>query len=111
MNSLPGTGVTRSQRSLVRIARCKQEEQLGLKRIGILEFVDEDSFEPLLEVPPHGGVIVNEITRAQQQIEEVESAFPLLEQFVMIDTLEQIGVQQRRQVGVGANAGTRRAPA
>ena len=103
MKSLPGTGVDVLPARLVRIARRQQQQQLRLQRIGVLELVHEDPLEPLLEVPPHRRVVAHEVARAQQQVEEVERALARLSASYSIDASEQLGVQQRRQVGVGAH--------
>ena len=47
-------------------------------------------------------VPVHQVARAQQQIEEVERALARLQRLVAVDASEQLLVQQRRQVGVGA---------
>ena len=84
MNSLPRVGTT-SARRVRGIVGGEQQEQLGLQRIGILEFVDEEVREALLKRRAHGGVIANQIPRPQQQIEEVERAEPRLRGLVAID--------------------------
>ncbi len=107
MKSLPGTGVTCSQSRLARIVRREQQQQLRLQRIGVLELVDEDAREALLEVPPHLAVVANQVARAEQQVEEVERAFARLERARSASThAQQLAVQQRGEVGVGAQPGT-----
>ncbi len=60
------------------VGRRKQQQQLGLERIGILELVDEDPLEALLEMPPHLRIVPDQVARAEQQVEEVERAARVL---------------------------------
>src|SRR5262245_23172443 len=47
-------------------------------------------------------VVANEVARMQQKVEEIERALAGLEPLIPIDTLEELVVQQCRQIGVGA---------
>ena len=101
MNSLPGTGVMRAPVALGRIVGGQQQEDLGLQRIGVLEFVDEEMGEARLKRPPHARMRREQIARAQQQIDEVERAGAALERFVAVDDIAQLVVQQRGEIAVG----------
>ena len=50
---------------------------------------------------PHPGIVSNQIARAEQQVEEIERAFALLQRLVPIDARQQFAVQQRREIRVG----------
>src|SRR6266545_2742081 len=100
---LAGNGDDMLPASLTGIGRGQQQEELGLERIGILELVHENPREPGLKMPPHHPIVVDQITRAQQQVEEVERAFARLELRVALHASPQLGVQQRCKVGVGTD--------
>src|SRR5215204_1378696 len=85
---------------LAGIRRSQEQEDFRLQRIGVLEFVHEQTAEAGLKVVPDGGVVANQVARVQQQIEKVERAFARLEKPMAIDALEQLFVQQRREVRV-----------
>ena len=85
---------------LVGIVRRQQQQQLRLQRVRILEFVDEDPRVASLEVAPRAGVVPDEITGPQQQIEKVQGAAGRLELLVARDRLSQLPLQAGHQVGV-----------
>jgi len=89
---------------LLRIRGREQQEDLGLERIGILEFVDEDVRESRLETAADAGVAGDQVAGFQQQIEEVERTGPGLQRFVAGDGARQLGLQRRREVRVGVEA-------
>ena len=79
MNSLPGTRARSEPVGLGGIVGCEQQQDFGLQRVGVLEFVDEDMGEALLQLGAHGGVVAHEVARGQQQIEKIEAAGALLQ--------------------------------
>ncbi len=79
MNSLPRTGDTRRQSVSAGSLGGEQQEQLGLERIGVLKLVHENAGEARLEVLPHGGVVTNQTSGADQQVEKVERALARLQ--------------------------------
>jgi hypothetical protein len=87
---------------LTRILRRQEQEQLRLQRIGVLEFVHEETSETGLKVISYRRVFANEVACVQQQVEEIERALSGLEPLIPIDTLEEFVVQECRQIGVGA---------
>ena len=100
MNNLPRVGTTSRQTRSAGIFGREQQQQLGLQRVGILEFVDEQMREPLLKRGPHLVMIAHQIARADQQIEEIERTEPRLRHFIAIDRLPQFALQQRREIRV-----------
>ena len=51
---------------------CEQRNDLGLDLIRILEFVDQQRLEMILVMPPDTVMFFQQVTRAQQQVVEVE---------------------------------------
>jgi len=70
----------------------KQQEDLRLQRIGVLELVDEQVSEATLEVGAHGRDVAQEIARAHQQVDEVERAGIAFELFVTVERAAQLDV-------------------
>src|SRR5439155_9932688 len=87
--------------ALGRIVGREQEQDLRLQRIRVLELVDQEMGEPPLQVAADGGVAADEITGAQQEVEEVEAAGALLQPLVILDHRPQLVAQPRRQVRTG----------
>ena len=56
----------------VGIVGGEQQQDLGLERIGVLEFVDEEMREARLKSASHLRMSRQQIARAQQQIDEIE---------------------------------------
>ena len=56
----------------------KQQQQLRLEWIGILKFVDENAPEAFLKVAPHVVIVLDQVARTDEQVEEVQRAFALL---------------------------------
>ncbi len=56
------------------IRRAEPHDHLGLQRVRILEFVDEDAAVLALEVAPHLRVVAHEVARPDQQIVEIRLA-------------------------------------
>ena len=67
---------------LARYVVGEQEQNLGLDGIGVLKFVDEDARELRLEMASHVGVVLDEISRAREEIGEVERAGRSLQRLV-----------------------------
>ncbi len=76
-------------------------QQVGLKRIGVLELVDENEAEAGLKLAAHRRHIADQVARADQQVEKVERAGACLPRLELLDAGRQLVVQQRRHVGVG----------
>ena len=94
----------RSPVGLLGILRSEQHQDLGLKRIRVLELVDEEMGEASLQVATHGCVVAEQVAGAQQQVDEVEAArVPLLALVVLHHRL-QLGLKAGRQIGVGVDA-------
>ena len=55
------------------IIGSEKQQDLGLEWIGILELVDKVVREALLQLGPYALVVTNEITRLDQEIEEIEA--------------------------------------
>ncbi len=72
-----------------------------MERICVLKFVHENPGEPLLEVPPHRGIVTKQISCADQQIEKVERALASFQPFVFVDASEQLLVEGGCQICVG----------
>ena len=89
---------------LVVVVGGKQQQDLGLQRIRVLEFVDEDALEARLKPEPHAGAVAHQIAREEEEIEEVERAGASLQLIVAVDGPAQIPLQQRRQVRVREHA-------
>ena len=82
----------------------QQQQDFGLERVGILEFVDEKVAEALLEVFPYRLLILNQISRANQQVHEVQLALPPLALVVLVHQAGHLFAKLGRQVGIGAAA-------
>ena len=65
-----------------RRALREAQDHLELERVGVLELVDQEVPDPALEVPPHVRPVTHEVSRPQEQVEEVEAARPLLGEVV-----------------------------
>src|SRR6185369_4350888 len=50
----------------IRIVRGEQHQQLGLKRVGVLEFIDEDVCESFLKIFSNLSIVSNQFTCLQQ---------------------------------------------
>ena len=79
----------------------KQQQNLGLERIRVLEFVDEQMRETRLEPSPYRLVAFDQSAGLEQQVEEVERAGAGFQVFVAIDRPLQLLLQARREVRVG----------
>ena len=66
---------------------------LGLQWVGVLKLVDEDVREPLLQVRPHRSVIAQEITRSDEEVDEVQLADAPLEILVAFDGMPELPLQ------------------
>ena len=53
---------------LVHVLAGEIEEDLGLQRIGVLKFIDQQVGEALLEVAAHYGVIAQHVARADEEV-------------------------------------------
>jgi hypothetical protein len=85
----------------VRIRRRQEQQELGLERIGVLELVHEDVRQPPLQIGAHVRAVAHEVAGAQQEVEKIERRRARLQRLVTIDRLEELGMEQRREVGVG----------
>ena len=97
---LAGPGRHLAPVTLIGIARRQQQQDLGLQRIGVLELVDEDARVALLRVAADAVMVVDQVPRLQQQIDEVEAPRLDLQPVVALDGIAQLHLQVRRQVGV-----------
>ena len=86
---------------LSRITGGQQQQNLGLQRIGVLELIDEDSFEALLKARPHLRIIPDEISCLEQKVEKVESAGLGFCGFIRNHTVAQIAAQRGGEIGIG----------
>ena len=82
MNRAPARSTLSCQRAARRLGG-DPEEDLGLDRIGVLEFVDEDVAVASPERAPHGVVLAHERARLFQQIVEVEDGGGALERGIV----------------------------
>src|SRR5262249_46615841 len=89
-----------------RIVRREQKEDLRLKRVGVLELVDEEMRDALLKLVTDRSVVQQEIARADEQIQEVELSRSRLEILVAADETAagglapQLAEEKRREVGI-----------
>ena len=73
------------------VRRAGQEHHdLGLQRVGILELVDEQVRQPFAERPPDLGIVAQQVTRAQQQVHEIQRAFGRLQGLVPLEAGAQV---------------------
>ena len=82
------------------LVRRQHPQQVGLQRIGVLEFVHQDEAEPALKLVADVRHVAHEVARADQQIEEIERPGAHLSLLVAIDARLQLAVQQRGEIGV-----------
>ena len=68
--------------------------------IGVLELVDQDELKALLKRDADRRAIAHQIACANQEVEKVERAGPVLAVFVASDAILQLGVDERGEVGV-----------
>jgi hypothetical protein len=59
---------------LSRIVGGEQEEDLGLKRIGVLKLVDKKMREAVLQLRSHASIIANKVACFDKQIEKIQTA-------------------------------------
>ena len=98
---MPGTGLTFRQSASIGIVRGEQQQDLGLQRIGVLEFVDEDAREAVAGSSSRASRLSRiEIARLEQEIEEVDDARLGLGAGVAIDEAAEVALQERGEVGV-----------
>jgi hypothetical protein len=102
MKSFPATGVVLLPARLDGIVGGEEEQQFRLQWIGILKLVDEDPPETTLEMTADLVVVLDEIARPHQQVEEIERAFSRLQRLVHVDARHQLLLQQCRQIRIGA---------
>ncbi len=84
-----------------RIVSSQQQEDLSLQRIGVLELVDKNARKPALKSLADLLVVANQISRDQQQVEEVEGPTLGLHLRVALERAAKLELQQGREVGVG----------
>ena len=81
-----------------RIIRRDEQQDLGLKRIGILELVHEQVRKSLLQVATHGRLVAHHVAHADEHVEVVERPRSLLEILVRHDHLSKHCLQARSQI-------------
>ena len=74
------------------VARRQEYQNLRLKRVRVLKLVHEKMREAPLKIRSYRLARDDEITRANQQIQKVETTFPHLERLVGIDHRTKLGV-------------------
>ena len=89
---------------LARIVGGKQQQNLRLQRVGILELVDEDPLEAFLEARTYLTVAAHEIPCEEQQIEKVERAVLGFHLLVSIECAAQLLLKESRKVGIRVHA-------
>ena len=83
----------------VRIVRREQKQDLGLQGIGVLELIDEEMREAALQIPPDSIVIAHEITRFDEEVEEIEATGLRLQKLVVGDRRLQRLMEKRGEIG------------
>ena len=100
-NSLPGHRPYLQPVRFGGVVGGQQQQDFGLQRVGILEFVDEKVAEAFLEIFPDKLLILNQISRANQQIDEIQLALAPLALVVLLHQAGHLLAKLGRQVGVG----------
>ena len=108
MKRRPGTGTAVRQSACVGIGRRQQQQNLGLQRIGVLEFVNEQVGETRLEAAPDRLVAFDQSAGLEQQIEEVECAGAGFQVFVPDRSRPAVPAAAPRRDRRPRRAGTRR---
>src|SRR5947208_5390339 len=98
---LPWHGTNVSPISLFRIIGGKQQQDLSLQRISVLELVHKDMGESLLEIETDSLMVTNQVPRSNEQVDKVEGAGPGLQLFIPLDKAVQLGLQESGQVCIG----------
>ena len=97
---LPGDRLNPSPIGFGGIICSEKQQDLGLEWIGILELIDKVMREPVLQLGPYALVAKNEITRLDQEIEEIEAPSLLLQVLIGVHRCLQLLVEQWRKIGV-----------
>ena len=97
---LPRRGDDRAPVALGRILRRQQEQNLGLERIGVLELVDEDPRVSPLRRGTDVVVAADQVSRPQQEVDEVEAPRLRLRLPVAFDRRPELLPEQRGEIGV-----------
>ena len=107
MKRLPGTRFESAPISLGEIFSGQIEEELGLNRIGVLEFVHKQALIAILKCLTDGGMVPNEGRRPRQKVLErhLSGQAPLV--FIVDGRL----VQETGDPGDTGSAAIRKAPA
>ena len=100
MNRRPGTGATVRQSVFAGSADAKQQEDLGLQGIGVLELVHENVCEPPLKSQPHGGVTAHQVAGLEQKVEKVEGPRALLRLFVPRNGGSELLLKRGREIRI-----------
>ena len=86
---------------LVRVVGRKQQQDLRLERVRVLELVDEQVAVAPLQVGAHRGVRAQQIAGLDQQVVEVQLAERVLRFLVALDRSGELVPKQRHEFRVG----------
>ena len=84
-----------------RIVRRKEQQNLGLNRIGVLKLVDKDAPVLRLQMAAHFVVRLDHLARLHEEVGEVECPGCSLERLIPLGRARQFLLQVRGKVGVG----------
>ena len=101
---LAGGGNHPAPVALGRVPSRQQQQDLGLERIGVLELVDEDARVALLRGGAHCIVAADQVSRPEQEVDEVKAPRfglrPVVTRDRPSELLSELLLEQRREIGI-----------